>query len=448
MAGRTGDADVVVIGGGIAGLAAALRLKDRGLEPLVLEAESRVGGRMTTDRIDGFVIDRAVSFLGKRFQRMRALVERLELGGSVCGDKNTVALVEKDGMRKFRARRADDLVLDKYLSTAAKLASLRFVWDVTRNHWNLVHGQSDRALHLGRQSSAEYFKGLGKGGEELFARLFEPTMCSPLGGAAAPVSVLALMQVVRNTLGGGLWNLTGGVDRIPEAIARRVRVLTSAKVRRVSYSTNAAEVETIVSENEQRLSARGVIFAVPGCFVPRLCTELPEWMEGPLRDLRYSRMASAHAGLAQPPNASCASYTFATERSDGIQALLLEHLRGTGRCPDGKGLISVYFGEKPNFPCASASEAELRGRTAKLIEHQFPECANKISFIHLVRWTTGIAFFPPGLVTRMVEIRRRLPQWEMPADFCGDYMDGIASEAALRTGEQAAERLADKLAAR
>ena len=35
------NADVMVIGGGIAGLGAAVRLKDRGLEPLVLEAEPR-----------------------------------------------------------------------------------------------------------------------------------------------------------------------------------------------------------------------------------------------------------------------------------------------------------------------------------------------------------------------------------------------------------------------
>ena len=40
--------DVIIVGGGIAGLAAALRFQDRGLKPLVLESEPRVGGRMTT----------------------------------------------------------------------------------------------------------------------------------------------------------------------------------------------------------------------------------------------------------------------------------------------------------------------------------------------------------------------------------------------------------------
>lgn len=64
---QSGDADVIVIGGGIAGLGAAVRLKDRGLEPLVLEAEPRVGGRMTTDRVNGFVVDRGVTLFGNGF---------------------------------------------------------------------------------------------------------------------------------------------------------------------------------------------------------------------------------------------------------------------------------------------------------------------------------------------------------------------------------------------
>jgi monoamine oxidase len=44
------DADVLVLGAGIAGLVAADALRDRGIRPLVLEARDRVGGRIWTDR--------------------------------------------------------------------------------------------------------------------------------------------------------------------------------------------------------------------------------------------------------------------------------------------------------------------------------------------------------------------------------------------------------------
>ena len=49
--------DVAVVGGGIAGLAAAYELHARGARFRVLEADSRVGGVILTERIDGFTID-------------------------------------------------------------------------------------------------------------------------------------------------------------------------------------------------------------------------------------------------------------------------------------------------------------------------------------------------------------------------------------------------------
>ena len=49
--------DVVVVGGGISGLAAAYELQRRGLSVRVFEAGPRAGGVITTERFDGWVID-------------------------------------------------------------------------------------------------------------------------------------------------------------------------------------------------------------------------------------------------------------------------------------------------------------------------------------------------------------------------------------------------------
>jgi oxygen-dependent protoporphyrinogen oxidase len=49
--------DVVIVGGGIAGLSAAWELVQRGHRPVVLEATSRPGGVIRTEVVDGFVID-------------------------------------------------------------------------------------------------------------------------------------------------------------------------------------------------------------------------------------------------------------------------------------------------------------------------------------------------------------------------------------------------------
>ena len=50
--------DLVIIGGGIAGLAAAYEAQRRGLHVRVLEATDRPGGVIQSERIDGFVVDR------------------------------------------------------------------------------------------------------------------------------------------------------------------------------------------------------------------------------------------------------------------------------------------------------------------------------------------------------------------------------------------------------
>ncbi|QIJ62210.1 NAD(P)/FAD-dependent oxidoreductase [Streptomyces sp. JB150] len=52
------QADVVVVGAGIAGLSAALRLAHAGVTTAVLEAGPGVGGRMSTEQVDGFRLDR------------------------------------------------------------------------------------------------------------------------------------------------------------------------------------------------------------------------------------------------------------------------------------------------------------------------------------------------------------------------------------------------------
>jgi len=55
--------DVVVVGAGLAGLAAAIRLREKGHHPLVLERSDGPGGRVRTDEVDGFLLDRGFQTL-------------------------------------------------------------------------------------------------------------------------------------------------------------------------------------------------------------------------------------------------------------------------------------------------------------------------------------------------------------------------------------------------
>ena len=49
---------IAIVGGGVAGLACALALRERGHEPIVLEREKRAGGKVGTDAMGGWLIER------------------------------------------------------------------------------------------------------------------------------------------------------------------------------------------------------------------------------------------------------------------------------------------------------------------------------------------------------------------------------------------------------
>lgn len=66
---------VVVVGAGLAGLTCAGRLSRGGVDVVVLEAGDAVGGRVRTDRVDGFVIDRGFQVLNTAYPALRATVD-------------------------------------------------------------------------------------------------------------------------------------------------------------------------------------------------------------------------------------------------------------------------------------------------------------------------------------------------------------------------------------
>ncbi|MFJ2302474.1 NAD(P)/FAD-dependent oxidoreductase [Streptomyces sp. NPDC087787] len=71
VADGTAVADVVVVGAGVAGLACARDLAAAGLGVAVLEAGDAAGGRMRTDRLDGFTVDRGFQVVNPAYPQLR-----------------------------------------------------------------------------------------------------------------------------------------------------------------------------------------------------------------------------------------------------------------------------------------------------------------------------------------------------------------------------------------
>jgi len=81
------ESDVIVIGAGLAGLAAALDLAAVGLKVTVLESNDEVGGRMRTDNVDGLQLDHGFQLLNPGYPNIRRLgpLDDLQLSPLIPG---------------------------------------------------------------------------------------------------------------------------------------------------------------------------------------------------------------------------------------------------------------------------------------------------------------------------------------------------------------------------
>lgn len=71
--------DVAIVGAGLSGLTAAYRLKHLGYKVVVLEAKSRVGGRLFSQKIPGGVVDAGGSWVGPQQTALLALLKELHI---------------------------------------------------------------------------------------------------------------------------------------------------------------------------------------------------------------------------------------------------------------------------------------------------------------------------------------------------------------------------------
>ena len=113
--------DVAVVGAGLAGLTAARRLAGSGLDVLVLEASDGVGGRVRTDVVDGWRLDRGFQVLNTGYP---ALAREVDLPALDLRELTRGAIVHRGGERRRLADPRRD-PLGALATARANLGTLR-----------------------------------------------------------------------------------------------------------------------------------------------------------------------------------------------------------------------------------------------------------------------------------------------------------------------------------
>jgi phytoene dehydrogenase-like protein len=209
-------AEVVVVGAGLAGLSAATRLVAAGVDVQVLEAGGHAGGRLATERIDGFVVDRGFQVLNTGYPRAADLdLDALRLGWFERG-----AVVRVDG----RAHRVVDPRQrpSEVIGTAtAPIGSLRDKAALAAFSLRTGYAPVGRLLAAPERTAERSLRAAGVGDTAL-ERFFRPFLAGVLLEDELSTSSRYLDLLWRSFVRGSIGLPADGMQAVGEQLAGRL----------------------------------------------------------------------------------------------------------------------------------------------------------------------------------------------------------------------------------
>ena len=261
------DKRMIIVGGGIAGLTCARHLHYQGMAVEVLEASNRIGGRIKTDREDGFRLDRGFQVLQTAYPEARRELDYDDLdlrffapGAMVRigGRLYTVA----DPLR--RPGRAFSTLRAPIGSLADRLRLLRLARRVVRGDLADIFEQPEMtAMALLRH------EGFSK---TMIRRFFVPFFGGVCLDPQIRASSRVLAYVLRMFATGEAALPATGMEQIPNQLARDLPegcIRTGVPVR-------AVRGDGVTLDDGTMLSARAVVVATPAPEAERLLGRPPE----------------------------------------------------------------------------------------------------------------------------------------------------------------------------
>jgi monoamine oxidase len=399
------ETDVVVIGAGLAGLACARALSERGVDVVVLEARDRVGGRTLSQKVGRGTFDFGAQWIGPTQDRAAALAKDLgvETFPTFCTGRK---VMELDGVVRTYAgmiprllphrlldlhlalRRIDKEAANISLSDPAGNVAGRRLDAETLESWKLRHVRS-RAVR----------------------ELLDATVRVVFGAEPGELSLLHFLFYIRS--GGNIMRLLEiesgaqqqrfvlGAQALAIGLAKRLegKVRLGAPVRRVVRDGE----RTVVKADAIEVHARHVVVAVPPALAVRIEFHPPLPPSYDQRMQRtpmgatvkclalYDRPFWRDVGLSGEvvSNVGPASVVFDNTSHDGAQPALLAFVVGK----HGKDWSRRDEAERKSAVLAQLARAfgAEALRPTEYVEHDWAT----------ETWTRGcpVGLLPPGTLT-------------------------------------------------
>ena len=409
--------DVLIVGAGLAGLACARALHERGVTFQILEASDGIGGRVRTDEHDGFLLDRGFQTLLTAYPEARRVLDypRLELKPFAHGALSWYAGRMNVLVDPWRTPGAWWTALQSdfgSLSDKLRIAALR----------SRLRRSSIDNLFRGPDRSAKDALLAAGFSQPLIHRFFRPFLGGILLDGELKSSSRMFEFVFKMLSEGDTALPARGMGSIPAQLAEK---LPAGSIR-LNANVDSLHESELRLKGGAALRARAIVVAAGG-------------------------PAAAHlVGEVEPASRSDTCFYYSAAEPPVAQPILVLNGDGAGPvnnfsvisqvapsyAPAGKHLISVTV-----LGTQALTEVQLGGFIIAQMKNWFGKVASTWQLLRSYR----IAHAQPQQLPGALEPPQRPVRTRPGVYVCGDHRDNASINGALVSGRRAAEAILSDL---
>jgi len=409
---------VVIVGAGVSGLCCALHLQERGFRVLLLEADDDVGGRVRTDRIDGFLLDRGFQVLLTAYPEAR---DMLDLDALLLGSFAPGAIV-RTGSRFARVvnpfRRPGSVLRTLFSGVATAPDALR----IARLLRRVGRGAPQELLEGASHETIDALRAEGFS-ERMIEGFFRPFLGGVLLDRELRGSSRALEFLFRMFAEGDAALPAQGMGAIPVQLAARLAPGTLRTRTRVARLDRSG----VTLESEERIDASAVVVATAARAAAKLIPGFPVPGANPACCLQFDAPRAPAVG----------DFLVLDGNGEGpVNELCVPSQVVPGYAPPDRALVSASV-LAPALRDDEALEAAVRCQ----LNTWFGPEASSWRLIRIDRIPDALPFQPPGPFQpagRRAQLSDRL-------FVCGDHRDIASLHGAMASGRRAAGEVAETL---
>ena len=450
--------NVIIIGGGISGLSTAFWLKQEGLEPLLLERESRAGGLIKSENINGYLLDHAANCIFNYLPEVNFFCQSLGLGPEQILRQEAAKkrYVVKDGRPTPVPMDIKGLIKTDLWSLKGKLRLM-------------VEPFIPKGPAGAEESVAQFIT--RRFGKEIFERSIEPYVAGTLAGDAERACVKSTFSQfssieeehgsilkgvvkrkfkgVRTACAAQVFSFRNGMESMTKALANHLGelLISGSSVDGVERIGKEWIVSAKVAGREVTFKSESVILATPAYESARLLRPLSGNLSTILSGIDYSPMIAVYFGFKKDK---------VDHPLDGIGCLFPKKEKGfntlgslwsstffSGRSPEGEALFTNYLGGARNPAIFDKSDEEILSITLDDLS-RVVGLRGEPAFAKVVRHTKGLPQYNLGhqmSLERLDEQLGLLPGLHIT----GNYLKGVSVRACISQGKEIAEKVARQL---